>query len=138
MAGSIFEPRPCAENKNCLFFEYLQMILVPFFASSTLYGSTINLLSLPFQAPLFFGLLTFLGQIRKNKSAIRQAHNSRVVNLRVWRKADFLRRKTFISKLVKQGNMNFVLVQFRCSNFLNRKKKLFKLALKVLPYYYHH
>ena len=32
------------------------MILVPFFASSTVYGSTKNLLSLPFQAPVFFGL----------------------------------------------------------------------------------
>ena len=53
---SIFEPRSCAQNKNCLFFEYLQMILVPFFASSTGYGSTKNLLSLPFQAPVFFGL----------------------------------------------------------------------------------
>ena len=31
------------------------MILVPFFASSTVYGSTKNLLSLPFQAPVFFG-----------------------------------------------------------------------------------
>ena len=30
------------------------MILVPFFASSTVYGSTKNLLSLPFQAPVFF------------------------------------------------------------------------------------
>ena len=33
------------------------MILVPFFASSTGYGSTKNLLSLPFQAPVFFGQL---------------------------------------------------------------------------------
>ena len=33
------------------------MILVPFFASSTGYGSTKNLLSLPFQAPVFFELL---------------------------------------------------------------------------------
>ena len=33
------------------------MILVPFFASSTGYGSTKNLLSLPFQAPVFFVLL---------------------------------------------------------------------------------
>ena len=32
------------------------MILVPFFASSTEYGSTKNLLSLPFQAPVFFDL----------------------------------------------------------------------------------
>ena len=32
------------------------MILVSFFASSTVYGSTKNLLSLPFQAPVFFGL----------------------------------------------------------------------------------
>ena len=32
------------------------MILVPFFASSTMYGSTKNLLSLPFQAPVFFVL----------------------------------------------------------------------------------
>ena len=31
------------------------MILVPFFASSTVYGFTKNLLSLPFQAPVFFG-----------------------------------------------------------------------------------
>ena len=38
------------------------MILVPFFAISTAYGSTKNLLSLPFQAPVFFVLLysTFL------------------------------------------------------------------------------
>ena len=32
------------------------MILVPFFASSTVYGSTKNLMSLPFQAPVFFDL----------------------------------------------------------------------------------
>ena len=32
------------------------MILVPFFTISTAYGSTKNLLSLPFQAPVFFGL----------------------------------------------------------------------------------
>ena len=32
------------------------MILVPFFAISTMYGSTKNLLSLPFQASVFFGL----------------------------------------------------------------------------------
>ena len=32
------------------------MILLPFFASSTGYGSTKNLLSLPFQAPVFFVL----------------------------------------------------------------------------------
>ena len=30
------------------------MILVPFFATSSAYGSTKNLLSLPFQAPVFF------------------------------------------------------------------------------------
>ena len=32
------------------------MILVPFFVSSTAYGSTKNLLSLPFQASVFFAL----------------------------------------------------------------------------------
>ena len=32
------------------------MILLPFFASSTAYGSTKNLLSLPFQAQVFFVL----------------------------------------------------------------------------------
>ena len=31
------------------------MILVPFFTISTAYGSTKNLLSLPFQDPVFFG-----------------------------------------------------------------------------------
>ena len=35
------------------------MILEPFFASSTGYGSTKNLLSLPFQAPVFFDLGLF-------------------------------------------------------------------------------
>ena len=39
------------------------MILVPFFASSTGYGSTKNLLSLPFQAPVFFALLYRLLEI---------------------------------------------------------------------------
>ena len=33
------------------------MTLVPFFASSTAFGCTKNLASLPFQAPVFFGLL---------------------------------------------------------------------------------
>ena len=33
------------------------MILVSFFASSTTFGSTKNLLSLPFQAPEFFDLV---------------------------------------------------------------------------------
>ena len=32
------------------------MILVPFFANATIFGSTKNLLSLPFQAPVFFSL----------------------------------------------------------------------------------
>ena len=35
------------------------MILVPFFTISTAYGSTKNLLSLPFQAPVFFALVNF-------------------------------------------------------------------------------
>ena len=32
------------------------MILVPFFAISTAFGFTKNLLSFPFQAPVFFGV----------------------------------------------------------------------------------
>ena len=57
MAGLILKSHPCVKkNKKCLFFEYLQMILVPFFALSTSFGFTKNLMSFPFQAPVFFAL----------------------------------------------------------------------------------
>ena len=42
------------------------MILVPFFAISTVYGSTKNLLSLPFQAPVFFAQRYSFGRITYN------------------------------------------------------------------------
>ena len=40
VTGSIFEPHPCAQGKKCLLDEYLQMVLVPFFAVSTAFEST--------------------------------------------------------------------------------------------------
>ena len=47
------------------------MILVPFYARSTLYGSTKNLLSLPFQAPVFYDLdYTFISDNRVQKDRI--------------------------------------------------------------------
>ena len=43
------------------------MILVPFFASFTVYGSPKNLLSLPFQAPVFFVYLDTINTIGDTK-----------------------------------------------------------------------
>ena len=52
------------------------MILVPFFASSTGYGSTKNLLSLPFQASVFFDQTPFQSLlIHKNSQLLLQSFN---------------------------------------------------------------
>ena len=55
------------------------MLLVTFFASSTAYGSTKNLLSLPFQAPVFFGLTN-----RLKKSIFRAFASRAKKETKVW------------------------------------------------------
>ena len=77
------------------------MILVPFFAISTVYGSTKNLLSLPFQAPVFFGLSNFGSTLTSKNKARKDDYAVQPSNVR------FFSHKSLTTQVEEEGNIRF-------------------------------